>query len=245
MNDCRTSIRVSVWSAAAALIACCPAYAATSRPAFSLAMADSLALGAMANQPAPSTEQSVPTSADAQSEDQAPGTGRDIPVFGAKGSEWWSVSASGMADDDDNRDYSVRLGYHHFIAEDFEINAAITGWYHDQPNENEYSGSFDLGFRYHFLCDEQNKDWTVYADVGIGVMLSSGEVPEGGTDFNFTPRVGLGMTMRLPDQFGGAAGGRLDLGAGWQHYSNASISGSDDNPARDSFQFRAGVMFPF
>lgn len=202
-----------------------------------------MALGSIDRQSAPAGTSDAPIGSDPEdpsAEDQG-----EIPLFGSKGSSWWSISAGGMADEDENRDYSLRFGYHRFIAEDFEVNAALTAWYHDQPNEDEYSGNFDVGFRYHFLVDEQDKDWTVYADIGIGVMLSSGEVPEGGTDFNFTPRAGLGLTMRLPDQFGGAAGGRLDLGVGWQHYSNASITGSDDNPARDSIQFRAGVMFPF
>lgn len=149
-----------------------------------------------------------------------------------------------MVDDDDNTDYSARFGYHHFLAEDFEINLALTGWYHDQPGDDEQSLSFDLGFRYHFLSPE-DKRWTVYADLGIGFMLATGDVPDGGTSYNFTPRAGLGMTMRLPDQLGGNAGGRLDLGLGWQHYSNASTAGSDKNPARDSILFRAGVIFPF
>lgn len=179
-----------------------------------------------------------------QDESEAPTAQKRIWDFGESGSHWWGLSTSGMADDDDNRDYSVRFSYHYFAAEDFEINLALTGWVHDQPNDDEFSGSFDLGFRYHFLT-ASDKRWSVYADTGIGVMLSSGSVPEGGTDVNFTPRAGVGVTMRLPDGFGGEAGGRLDLGVGWQHFSNASSSGSDRNPARDSLFVRVGVMFPF
>lgn len=166
------------------------------------------------------------------------------PRFGDIGSEWWSISASGMADNDDNDDFSLRFSYHRFLAEDFEINLGLTGWFHDQPNNDELSGSFDLGFRYHFLAAD-DKRWTTYADIGIGFMLSSGDVPEGGTDYNFTPRVALGTTLRLPDSLGGSVGARLDLSAGWQHYSNASTSGSDKNPARDSLFVRVGVIFPF
>ena len=168
-----------------------------------------------------------------------------VPGFGDKGSAWWSITGSGMVDDgSENKDFSLRLSYHNFLAKDFELNLALTGWYHDQPDTEEWSGSFDLGFRYHFL-NKREEGWSGYIDTGIGFMLSSDEVPEGGTDYNFTPRAGAGLTLRLPDNLGGDAGARLDIGVGWQHYSNASTSGSDDNPARDSVYLRAGVIFPF
>jgi len=198
MNGIRVMIRARRRLAGAVLLGVIPTAAASDTTAFSLHLAGAMAYGSLPDQDTDSqTAADLGASAGAaNAEGQAP---REVPLFGKKGTDWWSISASGMADDDDNRDFSLRLGYHCFIADNFEISAALTGWYHDQPNDNEFSGSFDLGFRYHFLCDEQNKDWTVYADIGIG----------------------------------------------WQHYSNASITGSDDNPARDSFQVRAGVMFPF
>jgi hypothetical protein len=250
MSGIKAKVRASGCVAWMLLLGVCPAVAASERVSFSLALADSMTLGSFAAQPAnpdsarvsefTSQETNQETGESPEQADRC-----EVPPFGEKGCDWWSISASGMADDDDNRDFSLRLGYHNFIAEDFEFNAALTGWYHDQPNDNEFSGSFDIGFRYHFWVEEKRKDWTVYADIGIGLLLSSGEVPEGGTDVNFTPRAGVGLTMRLPDGFGGEAGGRLDLGVGWQHFSNASSAGSDRNPARDSIIVRAGVMFPF
>jgi len=179
-----------------------------------------------------------------ENESEATQDSKRVPKFGERHSHWWGVSASGMIDDNDNKDYSLRFSYHYFAAEDFEVNLALTGWFHDQPNDDEFSGSFDFGFRYHFLTGS-DKRWSVYADTGIGLLVSSGSVPEGGTDVNFTPRAGVGLTMRLPEGLGGEAGGRLDLGVGWQHYSNASTAGSDRNPARDSIIVRVGVMFPF
>jgi len=198
---------------------------------FSLGLAGAMALGAHA-QPAESEERT----------DHEPT--REIPRFGAAGSSWLSLTAGVMFDNSDNIDYSLRLTYHQFLARDFEINLGLTGWFHDQPEENEASGSFDLGFRYHFLNDTE-RGWSVYADTGIGLMLSSGNVPELGTSYNFTPRAGVGLTMLLPENLGGAVGARLDLGLGWQHYSNASTSSSRNNPARDSLIVRLGVIFPF
>ncbi len=196
-------------------------------------LAGSMSLGAAQSQTPP-----------AETEAEADPQPAPLALFGSEGSQWWGLSASGMIDTDDNKDYSLRFSYHHFLADRFEYNLALTAWFHDQRTDDEFSGSFDLGFRYHFLA-AQDRRWTVYADLGIGFMLSTGKVPEGGSDYNFTPRVGIGTTMLLPQNLGGDAGGRLDMTIGWQHYSNASTSGSDDNPARDSLFIRVGVIFPF
>ncbi|MFU8829241.1 MAG: acyloxyacyl hydrolase [Phycisphaerales bacterium] len=218
--------------AAALVLAPAPVlWASGPEESFSLGLAGAMALGAHA-EPVASEELT----------DREPT--REIPRFGAAGSSWLSLSAGVMFDNSDNTDYSLRLTYHQFLAKDFEINLGLTGWLHDQPEQNEASGSFDLGFRYHFLTDPE-RGWSVYADTGIGLMLSTGNVPERGTSYNFTPRAGVGLTMRLPENLGGGVGARLDLGVGWQHYSNASTSSSRNNPARDSLIIRLGVIFPF
>lgn len=225
--------RTALAGATALLVLSGSAFASAS-PEFSLGLAGAMSLG--------SVQDGSDASADGSDALIEPAVSA---TFGTKGSTWWSFSASGMVDDDAaNKDYSLRFAYHRFLAEDFELNLALTGWFHDQDVDDEASGSFDLGFRYHFLSD-RDRGWSVYGDIGIGFMLSSGPVPEDGTDYNFTPRAGVGVTLELPDQLGGDIGARLDLGVGWQHYSNASTSGSDENPGRDSIYVRAGVIFPF
>lgn len=224
----------AAFAGASALLVLSGSALASGSPEFSLGLAGAMSLASVQDGSEASAE---PADAPVQPVASA--------QFGEKGSSWWSVSASGMVDDDaENKDYSLRFTYHRFLAEDFELNLALTGWFHDQQVDDESSGSFDLGFRYHFLAD-RDRGWSVYADTGIGFMLSSGPVPEDGTDYNFTPRVGVGVTLELPDQLGGDSGARLDIGVGWQHYSNASTSGSDENPGRDSLFVRAGVIFPF
>lgn len=224
----------AAFAGASALLVLSGSALASGSPEFSLGLAGAMSLASVQDGSVASAE-----AADASLQPVA------SAQFGEKGSSWWSVSASGMVDDDaENKDYSLRFTYHRFLAEDFELNLALTGWFHDQQVDDESSGSFDLGFRYHFLAD-RDSGWSVYADTGIGFMLSSGPVPEDGTDYNFTPRVGVGVTLELPDQLGGDSGARLDIGVGWQHYSNASTSGSDENPGRDSLFVRAGVIFPF
>jgi hypothetical protein len=70
-------------------------------------------------------------------------------------------------------------------------------------------------------------------------MLSTNNpVPSGGSQFNFTPQAGIGVTIDV-----GERDARLVLGLKWHHISNASLY--RDNPGRDSVEIYAGLTFPF
>lgn len=163
----------------------------------------------------------------------------DLPAqrFGEAGSWYWSVSGMGTISDDST---DARLAYtvHAFIADGFEFNLSLAGWGFFQDGQDAAGINPGLGFRWHFIND-QEKGYSVYAQTGIGLLWATDEVPDGGTRFNFTPHAGVGATFGIGD-----GGTRLDLGLGWHHISNASTSGSDDNPARDSLAVWVGVMFP-
>ncbi len=73
-----------------------------------------------------------------------------------------------------------------------------------------------------------------------GLLFAFDNVPEGGTGFNFLPRLGVGFTKQLDED-----GTRLIMGVRWQHLSNGRIEGDERNPSRDSVMVWAGVMFPF
>lgn len=162
--------------------------------------------------------------------------------FGTKGQWYWGV-AGGAAFGEGDQHYTTRFNLHHFLADGLEVNFTFAGWYFDQealPNgegDDTFGGSFSFGFRWHFVSRET---WSLYLDTGIGVMGSGEEVPAGGTEFNFLPRAGVGGTVQLFD-----SNMRLDAGLAWHHVSNASISGSDDNPAFDGVMIYAGIMVPF
>lgn len=159
--------------------------------------------------------------------------------FGAHGTNWWSVGG-GVGFTASDTDFSGRLTWHHFLADDFEVNVTAGGWYHDQEDENAASGSLSFGFRWHALTDAHDDRWSVYLDTGVGLLVSADAVPSGGTSYNFIPRAGIGATWRLGD-----SPARLDVGIRWQHISNASTRGTDQNPARDAAMVTLGVMFPF
>ncbi len=167
---------------------------------------------------------------------------------------WWGWSvAGGVAFSSESTDSNAVLTFHTFIAEDFEFNFGLGGWFYaqDEDGDNNEKAKDALGvnpafgFRWHFWnsrCAEKPEDrsWTVYADVGIGMVFTDEDVPPGGTKYNFTPRAGVGATFALGDE-----GVRLDLGVRWAHVSNASTSGTDDNPSRDSPMVYVGVIVPF
>jgi len=163
--------------------------------------------------------------------------GETFAKFGQGETAWWSFGA-GVASDGDATDVNAYAMMHWFIADDFEFNLTFGGFYHSQERSDTGSGNLAVGWRWHFVS-EPAQTW--YIDFGIGLLGSPDEVPDGGTRLNFTPRAGVGTTIKLFED----SPTRLDLGVRWHHISNGSFAGSDDNPSRDSIMFYMGVMMPF
>ena len=163
--------------------------------------------------------------------------------FGDRGTTWWSVQG-GAAFTKNNTDVNGRLSLHRFLADDFEAIGSLGGWGHLQSGDDQASAAFDLGFRWHFISRAREfadgSGMTVYGETGIGMLYATGDVPTGGTRYDFTPRAGIGATWPLGD-----GPSRLDLGVRWQHFSNGSSAGSDDNPSRDAAMVYVGLIFPF
>jgi hypothetical protein len=171
--------------------------------------------------------------------DSQPSRGK---AFGEAGSWYWGVGG-GVAFTDEATEYNGNLTFGTFLTEGFEFNFGVGGWHHDQDDEdgNEADDAQSInpviGFRYHFMAKEPID---FYIEAGIGLLFSTDDVPADGTSFNFTPRAGVGALWRLDE----ASGVRLDTGVRWHHISNATVSGSDDNPSRDSIMVYVGVIFP-
>ncbi|HRQ71803.1 MAG TPA: acyloxyacyl hydrolase [Phycisphaerales bacterium] len=159
--------------------------------------------------------------------------------FTRAGSTWLTLGGGVAPDFTDNTDYNAFLAWSKFLVDDVEFMLELGGWYHDQPDDDAFGFNPNLVFRWHFLKSE-DLAWTVYADAGVGLLLATDDVPQGGTNFNLMPRAGAGVTRRITDD-----GARLILGVRWHHISNARINGQDENPSRDALMFYAGVTFPF
>lgn len=161
----------------------------------------------------------------------------DAGKFGREGTANWTLGFTAANDLEDSTSYNAFGSIGYFLADDVEIIGSVGAWYYSQPGDDAFGFNPAMIFRWHFVNTE---NWTVYLDAGIGVQVTSSDVPEQGTSYNFTPRAGLGVTRALDD-----AGTRLDAGVRWHHVSNARIEGDDDNRGRDSVAFYAGIIFPF
>lgn len=161
-------------------------------------------------------------------------------AFGAADSQYWGLTGGigiALEQNDDSTDTNLALTYHRFLIDDVEFIGEIGAWYFAQDGDDAGGVNPGITFRWHFV----NRDsWTLYADTGIGLLLATDNVPDGGTSFNFMPRAGGGVSFRLDDR-----GTRGYVGARWHHVSNARINGDVANPDRDGVMFYGGVMFPF
>lgn len=159
-------------------------------------------------------------------------------AFGTKGQEWWTIGGGIANDFSDATDYNLRLAWSRFLADRVEFSVEANAWAFTQRGDDAVGINPAFLFRYHFYRVDR---LTLFADIGIGLLFSTSDVPEGGTSFNFTPRAGVGLTYQLTD----TAPTRLQLGVRWHHVSNAHITGDTNNPSRDALMLSAGVLFPF
>lgn len=165
--------------------------------------------------------------------------GRRSTRYGEAGSRWWTVGALHANDFDKANDFNLHGAFSQFLADDFEFAIEAAGWYFDQPGTNTGGVSGSMIFRWHFWHAD-DYDWSVFGDAGIGLLAAFDDVPDGGTSFNFVPRVGGGFTKAI-----GEDGARLMVGVRWHHISNARIFGNDRNPARDALAGYVAITFPF
>lgn len=165
-----------------------------------------------------------------------PQTNDESRAYGKEGDRSWTLSTS-LAYDAHAFDQAITFAFNRFLVDDIEYILEAGLWsFHDQGEQQAFGISATLGFRWHFV----NRDrWTLFTDIGIGMLGTTDTVPSGGTGFNFMPRVGVGMTHRID------ASTRLITGLRWHHISNARTRGNDRNPSRDAPLLYVGLIVDF
>ena len=131
--------------------------------------------------------------------------------------------------------YNLSLGGGYYLANNFSLSGEVQGYYADQPGDDAVIGGLGLVARWHFLAREQ---FSLFLDAGGSVTFADHDVPEFGTHFNFTGKVGPGVTIRIQDNL------HLIGGVRYFHLSNAR-SNRSKNPSYDGIQMWAGVMWTF
>lgn len=162
--------------------------------------------------------------------------------YGLAGSRWWTVGLAWANNFESSNDVNIHGAWSTFLADDFEFAVEGAVWYFNQPGSDTGGISGSMIFRWHFWHPDENRNWTVFADAGIGLLAAFDNVPEGGTSFNFLPRLGMGFTKALTDS---DSGPRFMAGVRWHHISNARIGSDSSNPARDALCGYASIVFPF
>ncbi|MBL9140402.1 MAG: acyloxyacyl hydrolase [Phycisphaerae bacterium] len=152
--------------------------------------------------------------------------------FGAMNTLRWAVEGDWIYDWGSANMAQGRVGLQWFVFDNVELAMYGTVNYVWQPQTNAFAGGFDMQLRWHFLNEDT---WSVFAEIGGGILGSTEPVPANGSSFNFTPNVGIGATLALDENT------RLYVGLRWFHISNAGLYAK--NPGRDSSSLWLGVSF--
>ena len=158
------------------------------------------------------------------------------PSFGIEGTQWFTLGAAVGRGFRESTDSNIHAAWSRFLADDIEFATELDAWYFDQDGPNAFGVSPTMIFRWHLV---NTGKWTVYGDAGIGILLASDSVPDGGSNVNFMPRAGAGVTYGLTEDT------RLQFGLRWHHVSNARITGDESNPARDGPLIYFGIIHRF
>ncbi len=157
--------------------------------------------------------------------------------FADEGGSWLTLGAGLASNFSDAEDAYTFVQWSTFPADNFELAVQAGLWALDTTNDTTVGASLATYFKWHYYRTDRV---TLFAEAGLGVLLAGAQVPPEGTNVNFQPTLGAGLTWRLTDN-----GSRLVTGLRWHHISNARILGDDDNPARDGAMLYAGIAIPF
>lgn len=163
----------------------------------------------------------------------------DAPVpFGTKGSWRFQVQIGGgytlEASNDDTWLVLGGVGFSYFVMENFSLDFEFNGMFVHQPQFDTGGFNFNLLLRWHVLTRDK---WSLYFDGGAGLVIFGDKVPYNGSEFNFTPQFGGGVSFEI------ASNTRMLIGARWHHISNGSLY--LDNPGLDSVIGYVTLSFPF
>ncbi|MCC6660059.1 MAG: acyloxyacyl hydrolase [Phycisphaerales bacterium] len=157
-------------------------------------------------------------------------------AFGTEGTQWLTFGAAVGRGFRESTDTNIHAAWSRFVADDIEFAAELDLWNFDQDGPNAYGISPAMVFRWHVITEGK---WTFYTDAGIGLLIASDSVPDGGSNIDFMPRAGGGVT------YGITGDTRLQFGLRWHHVSNARITGDESNPARDGPLIYFGIIHRF
>lgn len=136
----------------------------------------------------------------------------------------------------DDHFYGGVVAAHYYFGDEVSIGAEFDGYWVDQEQDDTTLAGASLILRWHFLAAGRS---TLFVDFAGGVSYAEANVPEGGTHFNYIPKLGGGATLELREDL------HLLGGVRFFHLSNGNLHGRDENPSQDGAQFFVGLMWTF
>jgi hypothetical protein len=227
---------------------------ARTRPSFAFSASVALLFGVVATAGTASAEslRLTPTSdvglSLGRADDAPPPQDADaarIP-WGERGCIAWTIQA-GYADDFNETSIvpaSIGISWFPIRMLSFDVQAEGLWFSQDVPagvqgDSDVLGGGAAFLLRWHFLefGDEGGLRGSIYGDVGVGFVVTGEDVPPDTSQFNFTPRAGVGASFAIDDY------SRVLMGVRWFHVSNAQTA--SNNPGIDALQVYAGLSFAF
>ena len=157
-------------------------------------------------------------------------------LWGQQGSTRWGYGGAFAFDleDSHNQIRNASVEFEFFVENNLSLDLGFHLLDVVQSGEDAIAFSTTIQLRWHFIHEDT---WSMFMEGGVGLMRSSDSVPAGGSEFNFTVPVGVGIT------FDAGNNNRWLIGARWHHISNANTYNA--NPGRDSLMLWAGISFPY
>ena len=164
------------------------------------------------------------------------------PRIGAADSTDFEVIGSAASDFDGVTLGIVDAGVTWYVAEGVGFGVFAEGLYASlgdgadagESGGDSWGGGGGALVRWHFV---REATWTVFAEAGCGVVVSSEAIPDRGTTTNFTPRVNIGASFALSPT------SDFLVRAGWFHMSNAQTG--QENDGVDAASIGIGLSFAF
>lgn len=153
--------------------------------------------------------------------------------FGEAGTQRWYLQAGAASDFDDDSFLLTGVGISHFFYDGHSANLELNGLSVSQPGADALGATLTFLVRSHWIRAE---NWSIYVDGGAGIIFTTGDVPEVGSSFNFTPQVGGGASFAINENQ------RIMTGLRWYHISNADTF--ESNPGLDTLFGYVGINFP-
>ena len=159
----------------------------------------------------------------------------DSPAFSGG---TWTLELSGSYADpirfSEDRMAFGTVGINYYFLDNVSLGFHLSGYGVDQPNDEGYGAGFEGWLRLHLFTFDRV---TIYADGGGGRTYFYPETPEGGSKWNWTAKIGGGVSVQLDE------GVYLMGGARYFHVSNGNQWGRENNPSYDAVQYYVGLMF--